>query len=68
MLRCLGKSTLSLQVDAGRGDLLAVRIENCDPITIIVLVMKYKLVSMIAMCARCHAKRSVSVFASPANR
>jgi hypothetical protein len=27
-------------------------IENRDPITVIVLVMKYKLVSVIAMCGR----------------
>jgi len=66
--RRFSKSALSLQVRAGRRDLIALRIENRDPITVIVLVMKCKLVSVIAMCAGCHAKRSVSVFASPANR
>ena len=47
---------------AGRRDSIALGIENRDAITVIVLVMKYKLVSVIAMCAGRHAKRSVSVF------
>ena len=66
--RRFSKSALSLQVRAGRRDSIATGIENRDPITVIVLVMKYKLVSVIAMSAGRHAKRSVSVFASPANR
>lgn len=68
ILRRLSKSPLSFQVHAGRGDPITLGIENRDPITIIVLVMKYKLVSVMAMSAGRHAKRSVSVFASPANR
>jgi hypothetical protein len=66
--RRFSKSSLSLQVRAGRRDSIALWIENRDPITVVALVVKYKLVSVIAMCAGCHAKRSVSVFASPANR
>jgi len=50
-------------VRAGRRDSIAPGIENRNPITVIVLVMKYKLVSVIAMSAGRHAKRSVSVFA-----
>ena len=38
----------------GRRDAIALGIENRDAITVIVLVMKYKLVSVIAMCAGCH--------------
>jgi hypothetical protein len=57
ILRRLGKSPLSFQVHAGRGDPITLGIENRDPITIIVLVMKYKLVSVMAMSAGRHAKR-----------
>jgi len=66
--RRLSESALSLQVRAGRRDPIALGIENRDPITVIVLVMKYKLVSVITMSAGRHAKRSIPVFASPANR
>ena len=52
--RSLSKSALSLQVRAGRGDSITLGIENRDPITVIALVAKYKLVSVIAMCAGCH--------------
>jgi len=41
-------------VDAGRGDSITLGIENRDSITVVALVMKYKLVSVIAMCAGCH--------------
>jgi hypothetical protein len=41
-------------VRAGRYDSIALGIENRDPITVIVLVMKYKLASVIAMCAGCN--------------
>jgi hypothetical protein len=72
--RRLSKSALSLQVHAGRGDSITLGIENRDPITIVALVMKYKLVTVIAMRAGCHADpnetrwrmslgRGVSVFA-----
>ena len=61
--RRFSKSALSLQVRAGRRDSIAPGIENRNPITVIVLVMKYKLVSVIAVSAGRHAKRSVSVFA-----
>ena len=36
----------------GRRDSIALGIENRDPITVVVLVVKYKLVSVIAMCDR----------------
>ena len=49
--RRLSKSPLSLQVRAGRGDSIAFGIENRDLITVEALVVKYKLVSVIAMCA-----------------
>ena len=52
--RRLSKSALSLQVRAGRRDPIALGIENRDPITIVALVVKCKLVSVIAMCAGCH--------------
>jgi hypothetical protein len=52
--RRLGKSALSLQVRAGRGDSITLGIENRDLITVIALVVKYKLVSVIAVCAGCH--------------
>ena len=52
--RRLSKSALSLQVRAGRGDSITPGIENRDLITVITLVVKYKLVSVIAMCAGCH--------------
>jgi positive regulator of sigma E activity len=52
--RRLSKSTLSLQVRAGRGDSITLGIEDRDLITVIALVVKYKLVSVIAMCAGCH--------------
>jgi hypothetical protein len=41
-------------VRAGRRDSIALGIENRDPITVIVLVMKYKLISVIAMSAGRH--------------
>jgi hypothetical protein len=68
VLRRFSKSALSLQVRAGRRDSIALRIENRDLITVVALVVKYQFVSVMAMCAGCHAKRSFSVFASPANR
>jgi hypothetical protein len=52
--RRLSKSALSLQVRGGRGDSATLGIENRDLITVITLVVKYKLVSVIAMCAGCH--------------
>ena len=52
--RRLSKSALSLQVRAGRGDSITLGIENRNLITVITLVVKYKLVSVIAMCAGCH--------------
>jgi cytochrome c553 len=52
--RCLSKSALSLQMRAGRRDSIALGIENRYPITVVALVVKCKLVSMIAMCAGCH--------------
>ena len=52
--RRLSKSALSLQVRAGRGDSITLGIENRDLIMVITLVVKYKLVSVIAMCASCH--------------
>ena len=65
--RRFSKSALSLQVDARQRGSLTLRIENRDLITVIALPLKYEFVSMMAMCAGRHAKRSVSVFASPAN-
>ena len=52
--RRLSKSALSLQVRASRRDPIALGIENRDPITVVALVVKCKLVSVIAMCAGCH--------------
>ena len=52
--RRLSKSALSLQVRAGRRDPIALGIKNRDPITVVALVVKCKLVSVIAMCAGCH--------------
>jgi hypothetical protein len=52
--RRLSKSALSLQVRAGRRDPIALGIENRDPITVVVLVVKCELVSVVAMCAGCH--------------
>ena len=52
--RRLSKSALSLQVRAGRGDPIAFGIENRYPITIVAIVVKCKLVSVIVMCARRH--------------
>jgi hypothetical protein len=58
--RRFSKSALSLQVRAGRRDSMATGIENRDPITVTVLVMKYKLISVIAMSAGRHADPSRS--------
>ena len=52
--RSLSKSALSLQVRAGRGNSIALGIENRDLITVVALVVKHKFVSVIAMCAGCH--------------
>src|SRR6516162_3682534 len=52
--RRLSESALSLQVRASRRDPIALRIENRYPITVVALVVKCKLVSVIAMCAGCH--------------
>jgi hypothetical protein len=52
--RRLSKSALSLQVRAGRRDPIALGIENRDPITVVALVVKWKLVSVEAMCSGCH--------------
>jgi hypothetical protein len=52
--RRLSESALSLQVRAGRRDPIALGIENRYPITVVALVVKCKLVSVIAMCAGCH--------------
>ena len=52
--RRLSKSALSLQVRAGRGYSITLGIENRDLIMVIALVVKYKLISVIAVCARCH--------------
>ena len=38
----------------GRRDPIALGIENRDPITVVALVVKCKLVSVVAMCAGCH--------------
>ena len=47
--RRLSKSALSLQVRAGRTDSITLGIENCDLITVVALVVKYKLVPVMAM-------------------
>jgi hypothetical protein len=52
--RRLSKSALSLQVRAGRGDSITLGIENRDLITVVALVVKYKLVSVMVMCTGCH--------------
>jgi hypothetical protein len=52
--RRLSKSALSLQVGAGRGNSMALGIENRDLITVVALVVKYKLVSVMVMCTGCH--------------
>jgi hypothetical protein len=52
--RRLSKSALSLQVCAGRGDSITFGIENRDLITVVVLVVKYELVSVIAMAVGGH--------------
>jgi hypothetical protein len=52
--RRFSESALSLQVRAGRRDPIAIGIENRYPITVVALVVKCKLVSVIAMCAGCH--------------
>ncbi len=52
--RRFSKSALSLQVRASRRDPIAFGIENRDPITVVALMVKCKLVSVIAMCAGCH--------------
>jgi len=52
--RRLGKSALSLQVRACRGDSITFGIENRDLITVVVLVVKYELVSVIAMAVGGH--------------
>jgi hypothetical protein len=52
--RRLSKSALSFQVRAGRGDSIALGIENRDVITVVVRVVEYKFVAVIAMCAGCH--------------
>jgi hypothetical protein len=51
VIRRLSKSALSLQVHAGRGDSITLGIENRHPITVVALVVKYKLVIVIAMRA-----------------
>ena len=48
------KSALSLQVHAGRGDSIILGIQYRDLETVVALVVKYKLVSVIAMFAGCH--------------
>jgi len=52
--RRLSKSPLSLQVRACRDNSITFGIENRDLITVEAFVVKYKLVSVIAMCAGCH--------------
>jgi hypothetical protein len=52
--RRLRKSALSLQVYAGRGDTITLGIENRDLITVVTLVVKNKLISVIAMRTACH--------------
>jgi len=54
VLRCLGESTLSLQVDAGRCDSLAFRIENNDLITVVAFAVKRQFVSVMDMRAGRH--------------
>ena len=51
MTTSLSKSALSLQVRAGRRDPIALGIENRDPITVVALVVKCKLVSVIRRVA-----------------
>ena len=50
--RRLSKSALSLQVRAGRRDPIALGIENRDPITVVALVVKCKLLVVIAMLTK----------------
>ena len=57
--RRLNESALSLQMHASRGDVISLGIENCDPITVVAFVAKYKLVSVMAMCAGCHRGNSI---------
>jgi len=57
--RRLHQRTLSLQVRTGRGDLLTIGSENRNLIAVIALVVKFKPVSVIAMCAGCHLIYSV---------
>ena len=52
--RRFSESALSLQVHAGRRDPIALGIENRYPITVVALVVKCKLVSVVAVCAGCH--------------
>lgn len=39
---------------AGQGDTVALGIEDRDLITVVALVVKYKLVSVMVMCTGCH--------------
>ena len=48
------KSALSLQVRAGRGNSITLGIENRDVITVVVRLVKYKLVTVIPMGAGGH--------------
>jgi hypothetical protein len=57
--RRLPKSALSLQVRAGRGDLLTVGTENRDLISVVALVVKFEPVSVITMCTGCHPIYSI---------
>jgi hypothetical protein len=59
--RRLSKSALSFQVRAGRGDPIALGIENRDVIAIVVRVVEYEFVAVIAMCAGCHSVDGTSV-------
>jgi hypothetical protein len=52
--RRLSKRALSFQVRAGRGDSIALGIENRNVIAIVVRVVEYEFVAVIAMCAGCH--------------
>jgi hypothetical protein len=52
--RCLDHGALSLQVRAGRSYSPAVGIEDRDPITVVVLVMKFKFIAVVAMCPTRH--------------
>ena len=54
VFRRLSKSTLSLQMDLGRGDPITLGVENDDLITVVTLAAKYQFVSVMAMCAGCH--------------